>query len=385
MGNSCNAGGESKESEFILRVKQQNVTKEEISKVEKIQTQVRGLHARKSIENKITDAVNEFHLQLPQVGKFIDDEEMNNRINSVVKEVHSGEKPLQLEPYRSQVLGQLNLSKSLSSNNEEKDVRTFNGIKIIGKSIIETPPILFHDNSIYKGTWNLNFKKEGNGTFVKADGSLYIGNFHEDQIEGYGRYIDINGNIYEGGWKNGKANGFGRMTHQQHTGYSYEGDFLDDSQHGNGREVLPNGAIYTGAFDHGERHGEGKMEYPDGSTYEGSFINSNITGHGKYTWPDGRVYTGEFKENKIHGLGKTQWTDGSYYEGEYKNDHKDGIGKFVWNEDKYYEGNFLNNLFHGKGKFVDKRENSEYEGIWRFGKNVSKKNKEESVNNHVLQ
>lgn len=59
-------------------------------------------------------------------------------------------------------------------------------------------PILFNDDTIYKGSWNYNGKKEGWGVYIKADGSKYEGFWSNDKIEGSGRFIDKSGNHYEG-------------------------------------------------------------------------------------------------------------------------------------------------------------------------------------------
>jgi DNA repair exonuclease SbcCD ATPase subunit len=66
------------------------------------------------------------------------------------------------------------------------------------KNVFNRDPIMFHDESIYHGSWNYQGKKEGFGQFIKIDGSKYTGFWKNDKIEGKGRYIDKNGNFYEG-------------------------------------------------------------------------------------------------------------------------------------------------------------------------------------------
>ena len=60
------------------------------------------------------------------------------------------------------------------------------------------------------------------------------------------------------------------------------------------------------------------------------------------------------------------WNDGKKYDGEYEDFMKNGFGKFYWNDNKYYEGQWLNNKQHGKGLIHN--EETEIEGIFRFGK-----------------
>ena len=45
-------------------------------------------------------------------------------------------------------------------------------------------------------------KKEGPGTLLSKDGSIYEGNFSDDLKSGHGRLIDNYGNVWEAIWEN---------------------------------------------------------------------------------------------------------------------------------------------------------------------------------------
>ena len=249
-------------------------------------------------------------------------------------------------------------------------LQSYNRTHSTSEDLIDKGVIQFNDGSFYSGTWNSNFKKHGVGSLLMTNGSKYVGEFNNDNIEGKGYYVDSTGRLYIGEFKNGKANGIGKITCEKDPGYSYEGGFKDNLFHGQGTERLQNGNIYIGEFVQGVKEPKGKLIFSEGATYVGDFKKSIIEGKGIFKWKDGRVYEGDFVDNKLNGNGKTTWVDGSYYEGEYKNDQFNGYGVLVSSDGSIFKGNWLNNYIHGVGYYKDLEQ--EYRGLWRYNKNIKK-------------
>jgi hypothetical protein len=92
----------------------------------------------------------------------------------------------------------------------------------------------------FQGTWVVKEDGEeaihGKGIYIYANGSQFVGWFHEGEIIGSGRAIYYNGDIYQGNFTNQKYNGHGKYTFgESHAivGY-YEGEFKDDKITGEG-------------------------------------------------------------------------------------------------------------------------------------------------------
>jgi len=76
--------------------------------------------------------------------------------------------------------------------------------------------------------------KDGKGTYVFNDGSLYVGEFVNGNMEGFGKLTDKYGNIYTGYFKNNKFNGIGKF--ERTDGTKYIGEFKDGRRHGLGTQ-----------------------------------------------------------------------------------------------------------------------------------------------------
>jgi hypothetical protein len=76
--------------------------------------------------------------------------------------------------------------------------------------------------------------KDGKGTYVFNDGSLYVGEFVNGNMEGFGKLTDKFGNIYTGYFKNNKFNGIGKF--ERTDGTKYIGEFKDGRRHGLGTQ-----------------------------------------------------------------------------------------------------------------------------------------------------
>eukprot|EP00037_Helgoeca_nana_P029476 m.351703 g.351703 ORF g.351703 m.351703 type:complete len:141 (+) comp27980_c7_seq1:524-946(+) len=89
--------------------------------------------------------------------------------------------------------------------------------------------------SEYTGDRKGKFAKHGNGMLKYPDGSVYDGEFKDDEFNGMGTFK----------WPT--------------TGESYVGWWRDGEMHGKGRFTFGSGGFYTGGFSHGKMHGVGKL------------------------------------------------------------------------------------------------------------------------------
>ena len=129
------------------------------------------------------------------------------------------------------------------------------------------PLFTLENGAMYEGEWNESTnKRDGKGSQVWADGSLYEGYWKNDKANGKGRLIHADGDVYEGEWRDDKAHGQGKYMHTD--GAEYEGQWKEDKQHGKGKETWPDGAQYEGDYIEGKREGSGKYRY-SGATYDG--------------------------------------------------------------------------------------------------------------------
>lgn len=142
---------------------------------------------------------------------------------------------------------------------------------MISKDIIDENIEIFDTNSNGKFSGErINGKKEGNGTFVFEDGSIYTGTFDNDNI-----------------------NGQGILT-------------------------IPGRGTYEGNFVNGKKSGQGTYKFINGDIYIGNWDNDTMSGYGTYTFSNGDSYTGQFLDNKFHGQG-TYKKDGNKYTGKWIN------------------------------------------------------------------
>jgi hypothetical protein len=269
--------------------------------------------------------------------------------------------------------------------------------------------------------------ENGAGVKLLEDGSRYIGQFRNGQLEGVGtrRYPD--GSSFQGQWKNGFPNGegvqyfpdgttiAGDWINGRYTGkntqefadkgynnraYRTTGCINGDCFNGEGVYVFSSGAIYIGSFNGGEIHGVGLCMYPDGSKYQGEWKNRYPEGKGTMTYSDGRIRNGYWKKGQPvddygqlslngssaisniddgtniqsgclrgdcdNGKGVFAYPEGSRYEGQFRNRLPDGYGTFYYANGNQYNGAFRKGNRHGTGTLV--RENgSVLSGEWRYG------------------
>ena len=158
---------------------------------------------------------------------------------------------------------------------------------------------------------------------------------------GQGKYVWADGSIYVGEWLNGETHGTGKLSYS-------------------------NGSVYQGEFEGGEAL-RGSLTYANGDAYDGNFQDGRSHGKGKLIYANGDVYDGEFANDRRHGKGKTVYADGVVYEGELRSDKAHGRGVILCANGDVYKGHWQNDMKHGQGKYT-KANGDVYVGRWQYDK-----------------
>ncbi|KAM3130628.1 hypothetical protein pb186bvf_017325, partial [Paramecium bursaria] len=116
-----------------------------------------------------------------------------------------------------------------------------------------------NDGTLYQGTWK---DKERFGTQIWKNGSIFEGQFSNNQANGKGRMIYADGDFYIGQWVDDMCQGIGTYTHND--GTVYVGDWFRDMQHGRGSETFKDGSSYQGDYERGKKQGQGIIKFKDG-------------------------------------------------------------------------------------------------------------------------
>eukprot|EP00035_Acanthoeca_spectabilis_P037193 m.43981 g.43981 ORF g.43981 m.43981 type:complete len:151 (+) comp8486_c0_seq2:85-537(+) len=86
------------------------------------------------------------------------------------------------------------------------------------------------DGACYKGAVDGDGKKTGEGRYIWADGSMYIGQWKKNRFHGIGTLAYADGGEYKGNWLNDRKHGHGKMSFANSD--VYEGDWKDGVMHG---------------------------------------------------------------------------------------------------------------------------------------------------------
>ena len=126
---------------------------------------------------------------------------------------------------------------------------------------------------------------------------------------------------YTGDRVDGKKEGNGK--YEWNDGSVYEGEFSNDQINGKGKLTIPQKGIYEGNFVNGKRSGQGTYTFTNGDKYQGNWSDDKMSGQGTYTFANGDTYVGEFSNNKFNGQGtytkgSNKYT-GTWSDNEYKN------------------------------------------------------------------
>ena len=100
---------------------------------------------------------------------------------------------------------------------------------------------------------------------------------------------------YTGERVNGKRSGTG--TYTWNDGSVYEGEFANDQINGEGKLTIPGKGTYDGEFVNGKKSGTGTYEFVNGDKYVGNWSNDVMSGYGTYTFSNGDKYVGQFSDN----------------------------------------------------------------------------------------
>lgn len=147
------------------------------------------------------------------------------------------------------------------------------------------------DGTIYE------YYRKGYGKLVRADGSIYIGNFNErGEFSGFGKFTSAPQKTKE---REDASCSSSRDAYAQHEGLYREG-----KPNGPGQFRFANGDVYQGEFVDGLFHGWGTIVFNEtGDRYDGEFSRGEFNENGVYTWKNGNCYVGKWKNNKMHGPG----------------------------------------------------------------------------------
>lgn len=289
--------------------------------------------------NKEIEIINNFDKKIKQYAEYISEDKY--------KEIDNN-------PIIQKIENNLDNNYNYSNNSQEKSFKR--------------PALLFkRDKSIYKGSWNYSFQKEGFGIYIDSQGNKYIGNWKNDVFNGKGSLLSINGDYYNGDFISGKIEGNG-LYHSSKDKYDYLGEFKNNKFNGKGKLIYEdNNIIYEGYFKEGFMEGEGNILFSDGSYYQGNFEKNCFNGKGKFFFKNGKEYNGTWENNAMNGLGVFTWDDGTKYKGEYKNNLREGNGVYSFCAN-LYDGFWVNGLPHGEGILLN--EGLRIVGKFRYGKIV---------------
>lgn len=221
--------------------------------------------------------------------------------------------------------------------------------------------ISYPNGDKYVGEVNSRNKKEGTGTMYYASGTVYVGQWKNDEENGFGTKTWYDGDKYEGQFLGGNQNGYGVYIWTD--GNKYEGQFQNGCINGHGVYIWTDGSKYVGEWKDGRQHGKGIYTYKNGGEYNGDFVNGEMRGNGTFTWLDGAKYIGEFKDWYRNGAGTMEWANGNKYIGEWKDDKPNGQGTMYFRDGGVYSGEWKDGYRTGYG-ICDYPEGDRYEGEW---------------------
>ena len=125
-------------------------------------------------------------------------------------------------------------------------------------------------------------------------------------------------------------NGYGIKKYQD--GTLYVGEWWNDNPSGQGTVVWSDGSIYVGNFSKGTYSGEGTY-FTKKSLYIGEFKKDLPDGKGTLFMSPGGMYVGDFKKGKMDGKGLFQHPDGTIEEASWKQGKP--LGEIIQEEAKY--------------------------------------------------
>lgn len=104
-------------------------------------------------------------------------------------------------------------------------------------------------------------------------------------------------------------NCFGTYVNKK-TGSVYTGDFQNNNKGGQGVLRMADGSVYSGQWKNGVLDGHGTARLNDGYEYVGTWKDGEMD-QGTLTWANGEKYVGTFKDGRRNGVGTIYRADGS--------------------------------------------------------------------------
>jgi len=120
-----------------------------------------------------------------------------------------------------------------------------------------------------------------------------------------GDYRFPNGDCYAGEvlrLQTGTLERHGMGTYTTTDGTVYTGQWSNDQMNGEGFLQFPSGASYQGYFASNKFNGCGRFTWSNGTCCQGSFVNNKMDGYGEYADTNGRVWDGSFSRRAACGL-----------------------------------------------------------------------------------
>lgn len=108
----------------------------------------------------------------------------------------------------------------------------------------------FNDGSVYEGEFS-DDNLQGWGIIQYANGNHYSGQFVQDKMDGYGEYYAVNGDTFVGEWKQDQKYGFG-ILHVPQPKKLIIGFWKQNLQHGVG-SIITEKYVKFGLWKNGER------------------------------------------------------------------------------------------------------------------------------------
>ena len=171
---------------------------------------------------------------------------------------------------------------------------------------------------------------------------IFEGEFEDGFPKGYGKYSIFNeGRFYEGIWDQEIVIGVETWK----DGTVYMGQFNDNQKSGIGLYRWPDGTIYYGEWKNNNMDGFCYIQFADDRRFEGQMKNGRKNGYGEFTWKKTRKYIGNYVNDLKDGFGIYIWNIKTFqiYIGFWHKGKMEGIGVMILGDKmqfgKWYRGN----------------------------------------------
>lgn len=211
----------------------------------------------------------------------------------------------------------------------------------------------YKNGDSFKGNW-LNDLKVGDGIMYYKDGLVY------NQFKGLSEnrspkpYFS-DGAYYKGKWLDDKRNGFGEYFDS--LGNHYEGNWINNLENGEATFYDCKGNKIKGIWNNGILQGEISIYFDFGEFYNGYFQNG-LNGKGNFRFRNGSEYNGSFKDNKMHGIGEMKYFFGITYTGSWKENKIEGEGVVLINNKEKISSERWKTVAFNDGDFKILNENN---------------------------